>query len=197
VGPVTPPLDPVACAVLLIGSLVIAGLAQTAWFAWTWSHAFDFPLDGGLTFRGHRLFGSNKTFRGIVVIIPAAAMAMPLVALLLDRTLPFPAGLWPLTPIGYAALGAWSALGFMLGELPNSFVKRRLGIAPGAAAAGPSVLWQLAADRLDSGVGLLIAASLFVDVPWPTWALVLGVGPLFHWAFSVLLFRLGLKPRPA
>jgi CDP-2,3-bis-(O-geranylgeranyl)-sn-glycerol synthase len=197
VGPVTPPLDPVACAALLILAFVIAGLAQTAWFASDRSRAFALPLDGGLTLRGRRLFGHNKTVRGLVVMVPAAAMSLPLVASALDRVLPSPSGLWPLTPGGYAALGAWSALGFMLGELPNSFVKRQLDIAPGAAAGARGLPWQLAADRLDSGIGLLLSTSLVVPVPWGTWALVLGIGPIFHWCFSFLLFRLGLKPRPA
>ena len=97
-------------------------------------------------------------------MIPAAAVALPLVASVLDRVLPSPSGLWPLGPSGYAALGAWSALGFMLGELPNSFVKRQLDIAPGETGPGGG-RWQLAADRLDSGVGLLLAASLVVHVP--------------------------------
>ena len=44
--------------------------------------------------------------------------------------------LWPLTPLGYAALGAWSPdSGFMAGELPNSFVKRQLGIRAGLGRA--------------------------------------------------------------
>jgi hypothetical protein len=92
-------------------------------------------------------------------------------------------------------MGAWCALGFMLGELPNSFLKRQLDIAPGTASTGRGLGWQLAADRLDSGIGLLLAASLVVHVPWTTWAIVLSIGPIFHWSFSVLMFQLGIKPR--
>jgi CDP-2,3-bis-(O-geranylgeranyl)-sn-glycerol synthase len=191
-----PPLDPAACALLFLLAFTLTGAAQTTWLRWPGSHVFDLPLDGGLTFRGRRIFGCNKTIRGLVVMIPAAAVALPLVASVLDRVLPSPAGLWPLGLFGYAALGAWSALGFMLGELPNSFVKRQLDIAPGETGPGGG-RWQLAADRLDSGIGLLLAASLVVHVPVITWTLILGVGPVIHWGFSVLMFRLGLKPRAA
>ena len=190
------PLDPVACALLLLLAFTLAGAAQTTWFRWPASHVFDLPLDGGLTLRGRRLVGRNKTVRGLVVMIPAAAIALPLVASALDRLLPAPSGLWPLGPFEYTALGAWSALGFMLGELPNSFVKRQLDIAPGGIRPRGG-RWQLAADRLDSGIGLLLAASLVVPVPLITWMLILGVGPVIHWCFSVLMFRLGLKARPA
>jgi len=193
----TPPLSPSACAALLVVAFILAGFAQTAWFAWEGSQAFTVPLDGGLTFRGRRLFGDNKTLRGLIVMVPAGAAALPISAFVLSRILPSPTGLWPLTMGGYAAMGAWCALGFMLGELPNSFLKRQLGIAPGTASTGRGLAWQLAADRLAPGIGLLVAASLVVHVPWTTWAIVLSIGPIFHWSFSVLMFHLGLKPRPA
>ena len=197
-GPLmTPRLSSHACAALLIVAFILAGFAQTTWFAWKRSQAFAVPLDGGLTFRGRRLFGDNKTLRGLIVMVPAGAVALPISAFVFSHILPSPTGLWPLTMGGYAVLGAWSALGFMLGELPNSFLKRQLDIAPGTASTGRGLAWQLTADRLDSGIGLLLAASLVVHVPWATWAIVLSIGPIFHWSFSVLMFQLGIKPRPA
>jgi CDP-2,3-bis-(O-geranylgeranyl)-sn-glycerol synthase len=190
-------INPLTCAAVLITAFVAAGFVQTAWFAWAGSRALALPLDGGGTFRGRRIFGENKTTRGLVVMVPAAALTLPATASAFMAILPPPSGLWPLSWSGYSALGATAALGFMLGELPNSFVKRQLDIAPGDAAVGRGRLWQLAADRLDSGIGLLLAASLVVPVPLPTWAIVLGIGPLFHWSFSLLMFRLGLKSRAA
>jgi CDP-2,3-bis-(O-geranylgeranyl)-sn-glycerol synthase len=86
----------------------------------------------------------------------------------------------------------------MAGELPNSFVKRQLGIAPGEAGSGRGAMAaQFLADRLDSGLGMLAAVSVAVPTPASTWALVLLFGPPIHWSFSVLMFRLGIKTRPA
>ena len=45
-------------------------------------------------------------------------------------------------------MGAWCALGFMLGELPNSFVKRQLDIAPGGTA--PDAVCAMAAGGRSS-----------------------------------------------
>lgn len=188
-------LDPVGCAAFLIASFVLAGSVQTAWFAAPLSRRCAWPLDGGLTFRGQRVFGANKTVRGLVVIIPATAAAFALVAWL---TRPLMPGIWPLPISSYAALGAWAALGFMAGELPNSFIKRQLRVPPGTGAStSGAAIAQFMADRLDSGLGMLLALSLVVPMPWLTWACVLLTGPLVHWGFSVLMFHLGIKSRPA
>jgi hypothetical protein len=190
-------VDPVACALFLMAAFVLAGFAQVAWLATTWSHRFAWPLDGGLTLRGKPLFGANKTMRGFLIMVPATAMAFALVSHFAeaDRAA---SGLWPLTPGQYALVGAWAGFGFMAGELPNSLVKRQLDIPPGAAARQPNALvWQYLFDRLDSGIGMLTALSVAVPTPWQTWALVLALGPALHWSFSALMFRLGAKSRIA
>jgi CDP-archaeol synthase len=191
------PADPIACAGFLIGAFVLAGVAQTAWLASPWSRTFAVPLDGGMTMRGRRLFGENKTLSGFVVMVPAAAIAFGCLAVAVGGTQPASVGLWPLSPIGYAVAGGVGGLGFMAGELPNSLVKRQLGIAPGCAVRGPGYLIQFLADRLDSGIGMLAALSLVAPAPWETWLVVLTIGPFLHWAFSALMFHLGAKSRLA
>jgi hypothetical protein len=52
-------------------------------------------------------------------------------------------------------------------------------------------------DRVDSIVGMLIALSLATPTPWMAWLYVLMIGPGIHLAFSALLYRLGVKARPA
>jgi len=157
---------------------------------------FSFPIDGGATFRGSRLLGEHKTLRGFVIMVPAAAVSFAALAAAIGD--PGQAGLWPLTVAGYAGLGACAGLGFMVGELPNSFLKRQLGIRPGECPRGRlAASAQFVADRIDSGIGMLLAVSAVVTTPPMTWLLVLLVGPSIHWAFSVAMFHLGLKARPA
>jgi CDP-2,3-bis-(O-geranylgeranyl)-sn-glycerol synthase len=185
-----------ACAWFLLAAFVLAGMAQTAWFKAPLSRRFSRPIDAGATFRGRRVFGEHKTLRGFVVMIPAAAVSF--VALAAAVGDPAAAGLWPLTLAGYAGLGACAGFGFMAGELPNSFVKRQLGIRPGACPGRPAAAAaQFVADRIDSGLGMLFALNAIVTVPAVTWLLALAIGPSIHWAFSVLMFHLGLKTRPA
>jgi hypothetical protein len=190
----TAPLDGVVCGVFLLLAFTLAGAAQTAWFASPASRAFAWPLDGGARLRGRRVFGANKTVRGFVVMVPAAAAAFAL----LRAAAPHSLDLWDFPPATYALLGALAALGFMVGELPNSFIKRQLDIAPGGAPLNTAAtILQFVVDRLDSGVGMLLALALAVPVPWTTWMVVLLAGPVIHWSFSLVMFRLGLKARAA
>lgn len=192
-------LDPLACALFLTVAFIVAGLAHSAWLRMPASRRLLIPLDGGTRLRGRRVFGENKTVRGFVVMVPAAAGAFAGLFALLSRVAPAAAAdLWPLSVSGYAALGAWAGLGFMLGELPNSFVKRQLDVAPGMsprARLGATIVFVV--DRLDSIVGMLVVVSLVAPTPRMTWLYVLLIGPGIHLAFSMLLYRLGVKARPA
>jgi CDP-2,3-bis-(O-geranylgeranyl)-sn-glycerol synthase len=191
-------LDALSCALFLIAAFTLAGVCHSAWLTMPGSHPFAVPLDGGRTLRGRRLFGDNKTLRGFMVMVPATGVAFALLASLISVLPAGMNGLWPLSPVGYALLGSWAALGFMAGELPNSFIKRQLDIPPGAAAPGRFTRpLFFVVDRLDSILGLMLALIVAVPVPWRTWLFVALIGPALHGLFSVALFRLGVKARAA
>ena len=191
-------LHPAACAAFLVAAFTLAGICQTAWLALPVSQRFAIPLDGGRTFRGRRLLGANKTLRGFVIMVPATGVSFTVLSGVLGGLPSRVAGLWPISSADYALLGTWAGFGFMLGELPNSFVKRQLGVDPGHAANATST-WPLflVLDRIDSILGMLIALAIAVPIPWLTSMYVLIVGPLLHASFSVVLFELGGKARAA
>jgi len=193
-------INPIQCAVFLTIAFVLAGLLQSCWLRSRWSRRyFGAPLDARRTLRGRRILGDNKTYRGFVGMIPATGLSFLTLRMLVEG-LPESQrdGLWPLPWSGYLLLGCWVGFGFMFGELPNSFVKRRIGIAPGAA---PVEAWGRVAcflvDRVDSIFGGLLALAVVVIVPAFTWIIILVVGPVFHWSFNLLLYYWGVKARPA
>ncbi len=188
-------LNPLACALFLVAAFVLAGVCQAAWLASPRSWRFGSPIDGGRTFRGRRLFGDNKTWRGFVVMVPATGASFGLLSIVASTHV---TGLWPLSAGAYVGLGLPAGVGFMAGELPNSFVKRQLDIPSGAAARGPisRPLWFVI-DRIDSAAGMMLVLRLAVPVPWQTWLYVALIGPALHGLFSVLVYRLGGKARAA
>ncbi len=186
--------DPLTCALFIMTAFILTGVFHTLWLRSHLSSSLAIPLDGGRTFLGKRIFGDNKTLRGFVVLVPAAGATFFGLA-----HLPwFEQGLWFLSPGEYGALGLLAGAGFMAGELPNSFLKRQLGIPPGEAPTNrvaKSLFFVL--DRLDSIIGMLLVVSLTVPTPWQTWAYVIVIGSLIHWSFSALLFLVGVKARSA
>jgi hypothetical protein len=76
-----------------------------------------------------RLFGENKTWRGALVMTAGPVAA----TFALHRSTAYRRRLPPaVLDAGPASIGVRLGLALSLGELPNSFVKRRLGIPPGA-----------------------------------------------------------------
>ena len=106
------------------------------------------PLDGGASLGGRRVFGDNKTVRGLLVgVVGATAGVLVQRYVVGARAAGF--ALLDYRTVSPLALGAAIGGGAILGELPNSFVKRRAGVAPGAAGEGAlGVLFYLW-DQID------------------------------------------------
>jgi CDP-diglyceride synthetase len=152
------------------------------------------PLDGGATFRGKRLFGDNKTWRGAVVTIGTMAVAAWALAQLSACCWPLPT----LVPFAETHPLAWGLLlgtGYIVGELPNSFAKRQLGISPGSAGQGTAGRAFWVVDQLDSLAGML----LFIAPVWrPSLALLAAIVVIMLVAHPVsawIMVLFGLKDR--
>ena len=82
-------------------------------------------------------------------------------------------------------------IGFVVGELPNSFIKRQLDVAPGAHAGIVHTL----ADQLDSVIGALLTLSLVWVAPLRVWVVALVMGTGLHVAVNGIFVLLGVKRR--
>lgn len=175
----------------LLAAAALAGLVQRYDL---WSQ-FKRPIDGGATLSGRRVFGDNKTWRGVacalVGCIPAVAVQKYVIA---ER-----AGDLAVIDYGLAnpfTLGAALGFGAILGELPNSFVKRRLSIAPGGRAPGflgpVFYLW----DQVD-----VLTTSWPLLLFWvrPEWSLVVMsfvLAPAVHQFLSLAAYLIGARRQP-
>lgn len=155
------------------------------------------PLDGGRTFRGRRIFGTNKTLRGAVVT-PLATIPFALLQSYLSLHHEWARQLAFVDPqlISPVAWGALLGTGYVLGELPNSFLKRQLEIAPGEGAPGwrGPLFWML--DQLDSLIGILLLLSLALGpVPVRAWLALIAMTLVVHPLTSLLMYAFKLKTR--
>ena len=180
----------------IILSFILAGVAQTLWLRSPRSRRFSQPLDRSRTWRGRRIFGDNKTWKGFVVMIPAVGLSFLAMRCIFALRESWLEQLWPFGLVIYLLLGCSAGLGYALGELPNSFVKRQLDIPPGHIARTRLGKWlNFFIDQTDSVIGALLALIPFVNIPLPTLIAILLTGPVVHWIFNIVLKLLGLKTR--
>ena len=128
----------------------------------------DAPLDGGLTIGGRPVLGSHKTWRGFLAgvlagIVTWEAQSWLYAADVLRELALVDYGAHPFLP------GLLMGAGALTGDAAKSFLKRRVGIAPGAT-------W-LGFDQLDFFAGAAAAVSL--AIPLPPWPLLLAVPIVF------------------
>jgi hypothetical protein len=148
------------------------------------------PLDGGATFRGRRLFGDNKTWRGALLMLLG-----PLLATLV-------LSLWPwwwhqmpdgIRSAGPALTGLLIGLGVVLGELPNSFLKRRLDIAPGTQDASLAGRALVLLDQGDLVLGIWVCLLPIHVISVPDALLAFVVLSAIHFGVNVVGFAIGAR----
>jgi CDP-2,3-bis-(O-geranylgeranyl)-sn-glycerol synthase len=147
--------------------------------------ALKVPIDGGATFRGKRLFGKSKTWRGVAVAVVGSVVMAALQKWAL-RTHFASVAVVDYGAIDPLLFGAVMGASAMAGELPNSFVKRQLGIEPGHSASTPVrrvVFWIW--DQVDlltlSWPSLTAWVAPSRDLVVASFALALVIHPSLAW----------------
>lgn len=153
------------------------------------------PMDGDRRYRGRPLFGHSKTFRGPVLVAAGTQAIFTLQCQLLHRL----DGFASIELVDYAQLPGWW-LGLLAGgvaelaELPNSFVKRRLGIEPGGTAGGPLATLFYLWDQLDVLTGFWLIMALWVPATPLRLALSVAIVGILHPLLTVVGYLLGMRP---
>jgi len=150
----------------------------------------DQPIDGGKTFRGKEIFGSHKTWRGLISGIIVATFILWLQQLAYTHTE------WAhsLTAnVNYASLplfilGPLFGIGALGGDAIESFFKRQRGIKSGRS-------W-LPFDQIDYIIGAILVSLPFAVASPPQYFWMLLVWFIMHLLFSYFGWLLGLKKRP-
>lgn len=159
-----------------------------------WLSSLCRPLDKGRTFRGKPIFGANKSYRGIVAVGLGTAIGFSLQAVffhhsalirsieLLDYTFP-----------KSSIVGFLLGVAAMLSELPNSFIKRQLEIAPGHSANGGMGLIFYAFDQIDFLVGAWLILALFISITFERvfWSLIFLF--ISHQIMTSVGYSLGMR----
>ena len=122
----------------------------------------DMPVDGGHVWRGHRILGDHKTWRGIIAGIIFGTVAGCL-QLLIARAAGHPLGFIPsnsfdFTSTATVGLGALLGFGAVFGDSLKSFAKRQVDVTPGKS-------WP-PFDQVDYVIGAYLVALPLVRLRW-------------------------------
>lgn len=154
-----------------------------------WLNRWNTPLDFGHTYRGKRLFGDSKTWRGL-----SCAIVVGLLTFLVQQRLSGHLG----SLSSYAGVRQYDQLpwmtgcllgaGAIIGDALESFMKRQHGIAPGGS-------W-FPFDQLDYIIGACLLVAPVVILPLKLYILLTVVWLGMHLLFSYLGYLLHLKKQP-
>jgi hypothetical protein len=148
------------------------------------------PLDFGLRLRGRRLLGDNKTWRGALLMCSGVLLATLLLSLWpwwWDR---LPSGIRDAGPLLYAFL---LGLGVVAGELPNSFLKRQLDVAPGAQRSSWSGRALTVLDQGDLVLGIWVCLLPIHALSVAEALLAFVVVSAIHFGVNLVGFAVGAR----
>jgi len=146
------------------------------------------PLDFGRTYRGKRIFGANKSWRGVIwgAIIGGAAGW-----LIYQLNPPSSPLIWEdaaRPALFMTLLGSLLGTGALLGDAIESFLKRQKGVPAGHS-------W-FPFDQLDYIVGGLLMSAILIQLTWQQYAVITLVWFGLHLISAYIGYRLKLKTTP-
>jgi hypothetical protein len=146
------------------------------------------PIDGGTN-----LFGDNKTWRGALVMTTGVLVAALLLSLWPAYWDALPDGIRDAGPVPFGLL---LGVGVVVGELPNSFLKRRLGVRPGKQRGGALGVLLTVLDQGDLVLGAwALLAPIWVMAPWQA-AVAFAVISAVHLVINVIGYAIGARTAP-
>ena len=161
----------------LVWLMLPAGIANIGASISRYIPLLNYPVDFGKSWRGKRIFGAHKTWRGVVF-----GTLLGISTFLLQRYLYQFAFAKDLSLINYDqqtwTFGLLLGSGAIWGDIVKSFFKRRINRVPGES-------W-LPFDQIDYTVGGLIAISFIYFPGWLMSFSIVLFGFLLHIVFNLL-----------
>lgn len=179
--------------------VIFAGILNMAFVKSPYFNSLNIPMDNKRTlWDGKRLFGDNKTWKGFWGMVFFGVIVTVLWGLLCSFSSSLQ--LHNLLYVNNANTILFNgAVGFLLGlayvvfELPNSFIKRRINIAPGKTVNGGKGLFFLILDQTDSLFGCVLVIALLYPMTVAYYFVYVALGGLTHIILNLLLYTVKLK----
>lgn len=180
-------------------SVIFAGAANMIFTKTSFYKKHANPIDRGVLFcDGRRIFGDNKTWVGFWGMVFFGALFQLLwggicyaIKALGDMSELYK--LYPNTPVFNLAVGTMFGFAYVVFELPNSFIKRRLNITPGKTGRGIVGVIFILIDQIDSLIGVVLVLSFLCNISFGEYWLYIILGAVTHITVNLILYALKIR----
>lgn len=166
--------------------VILAAIVHMVIVKLNWFSTLTYPLDHYIKVNNKRLFGAHKTYRGLLVMVLFSILFTYLHYVITGKS---PYNLLDYQTYSFVFYGVLFGVGYIVGELPNSFFKRQLNVAPGKANN-----WKLhLLDQVDSVMFIMLLLIPFSHYTWTHfWIGILFFGGV-HLAINYILYLTGIR----
>lgn len=180
-------------------SVILAGIMNMLFTKTKFYSKYRYPIDGGKKIKdGQYIFGENKTWIGFFSMIFFNILAQ-IIWGFLCLNIDFLKGKnYIYTSVennffNNAIIGAVLGLAYVVFELPNSFIKRRLKIKPGKTAKGIKGMIFFLIDQIDSIIGVTLVLCIWYKMTAFQFLLFVFLGAITHIVINLFLYYIKIR----
>ena len=157
--------------------MILANSIHMVFVKWDLLRSFKIPISV-------RLFGQNKTWRGFIILPILSALFAWMGSVL--------SGPFLGNHLNVILFGLGMGIVYLLAELPNSYVKRKLHIPNGGHSEKYKVL-QIIIDRADSLLAIFLYYYVVTNCPLLDCFILFMSAMVISFVTSVILYSLKIK----
>lgn len=178
--------------------LILAGVANMLFTKTKLYQKLRSPIDGGKVMADQRrIFGNNKTWIGFFSMIFFCTLFQLIFGIFCNAAdLNSHCDIYSIhenTLSLNLIFGSLTGSIYMISELPNSFIKRRLDIKDGKTEHGLKGLLFFIIDQIDSLVGVMLLLYFFSDISIKKYFLYVLLGGFTHIAINTILYLVKVR----
>ena len=179
--------------------VILAGISNMVVVKRNWFKKRAKPMDGGKELKdGKRIFGNNKTWLGFLTMIGCSIVTHVVWGLICRlftdmQNMNQLYSCYENTLLYNIIVGAIMGAAYMIFELPNSFIKRRLDIPDGKTERGLKGKLFFVIDQLDSMFGVILVLAVASKISFLQYINYVLLGGLTHICVNLILYKLRIR----
>lgn len=183
---------------LTMSPLIFSGVSNMIFTKTPLYKKLRYPIDGNkILWDGREVFGKNKTWIGFLSMI-IFSIIFQFISGFICNTFEIEQynDLYRCnenTVLLNLVFGFWVGFSYMLFELPNSFIKRRIGITSGGHKKGLLGVLFFLIDQIDSMLGVMLILALYTDIGLIGYLKYVTVGMVMHVIVNLILMSFKVR----